>query len=164
MYGLSPIEALSKYGETFKVHLVTDGLSRLGETRFKVTVIPGATWRTYAATSSDGRSILLSPKLARLPTDIQRGIILHELGHAVDFLYPAQIVLGRGKERQDLIVYGHEPSRRDLAKWRARDHDTCERFADAIAERAFGVTIGYRGPCLLQSDIGGVRPRPRGLR
>lgn len=153
-------------GHTFRQYLVKDGLSRLARIKFRVGSIPGGTRRTYAATADDGSEIVFSPKLVTMPVDVRRGIVMHELGHAVDFLYPAQVVLGRGKHRGDLIVHVHDDDarRRELAAWRRRDHDAVERFADAIAERAFGVEIGYRGPCLLQSDAGGVRPRPRGLR
>jgi len=97
-----------------------------------------------------------------LPDDIRRGIVMHELGHAADLLYPAQIIVGRGS---DLVVDDlAEPTRTRMASWKSRSHDEMERFADAIAERAFGVTIGYTGPCLLQSTARGTRPRPRGLR
>lgn len=162
---LSLNEAAESVGEQFKAHLIHDGLVRLRATRFRVAKIPGATKRTYAACSADGTEILLAPDFRKLPGDIKRGIVMHELGHAVDHLYPAQIVLGRGKHRDDLYVVDHtEPTRRQLAAWARRGTDTVERFADSIAERAFGVEISYRGDCLLQSDASGVRPRPRGLR
>ena len=157
-------QGLITCGEHFKAHLVHDGLSRLEETWFAIGRIPGAKSRTYAATSIDGKKILISPKLARLPMDVRRGIIMHELGHAVDFLYPAQIVLGRGDHGRDIVVHEDEPTRVALSRHAHRDDDEIERFADSIAERAFGVRIGYRGRCLLQSDQGGIRPRPRGLR
>lgn len=157
-------EILLAMGNQYRQGLVHEGLARLARTRFHVGSIPGGTWRTYAATSEDGLEIRLSPKLATMPADVRRGIVMHEIGHAVDFLYPGQIVMGRGKLRGDLVIHADNAERRELAKWKRRDHDTVERFADAIAERAFGVEIGYRGPCLLQSVAQGVRPRPRGLR
>jgi hypothetical protein len=155
---------LIEYGNTFRQHLMHDGLHRLAGTTFRVGSIPGSTRRTLAATSTDGGEIILSPKLAEYSLDIRRGIIMHELGHAVDFLYPGQVTLGRGKHRGDLVVAREDAGRRARASWERREHDEVERFADSIAERVFGVQIGYRGPCLLQSDAGGIRPRPQNLR
>ena len=154
---------LIKFGETFRAHLMHDGLTRLAATRFRVGSIPGSTRRTLAATTEDGLEILMSPKLMDYPVDIRRGVVMHELGHAVDFLYPALVSLSR--DSRDLIVSKESfAARRALSTWKRREHDEVERFADSIAERAFGVTIGYTGPCLLQSIRGGVRPRPEGLR
>lgn len=156
---------LVAFGNAFRAHLISDGLIRLSRTVFRTGSIPGATKRTLAATSTDGMVIILSPKLALEPLDIRKGIVMHELGHAVDFLYPAGVVLGRGPDSRELVIDDiRAPSRRDISRWKRRTDDEIERFADTIAERAFDVTIGYRGPCLLQTTAGGVRPRPAGLR
>lgn len=97
--------------------------------------------RTFAACAEDGSTILLAPDLAREPVDVRDGIMMHELGHAIDFRYGP----------------------RDVRAWQRRSGDRIERDADEIANEVFGVTIGYRGPCLLQSTLGGSA-RPRGLR
>ncbi len=140
--------------------LVRGGLKRLAVTRAQVGEVPGGTDRTYAACSENGKMIILSPDLAVLESHFVNGIVLHELGHAVDFLYPAQLHLGTAG---DLVVYEHKPWAGDMRAWKRRSHDVVERFADQVAERAFGVTIGYKGPCLLQTTRGGIRPRPAGL-
>jgi len=127
--------------------------------------------RTYAACRTDGRLLLLSPDLAALPWAVLTGILGHELGHAVDYLYPGQWAQDRDGRARMLDVSkrgvptGEAPlPKRWLDDWNARTDDQIERMADAICECVMGVTIGYAGPCLLQTVGQGIRPRPAGLR
>lgn len=99
--------------------LVGAGLERLAFVRGAVGAVPGGTDRTYAACAEDGLTIVLSPDLGALEPDIVRGILMHELGHAADFLYPAQIALATGG--CDLVVYEEEPRVGKMRAWKRRE-------------------------------------------
>ncbi len=121
--------------------------------------------RHFAACREDGLSIVVAPELVELPEQTVCGIVAHELGHAVDFLYPGQFALGQGGSalRRGPGDLGEEQWARWMLDWGARDDDQVEMTADAIAELGTGRRIGYLGPCQLQSFDGG-RARPQGLR
>lgn len=143
------------------------GFDEVARTVVRVDVKAGDGGRHFAACRTDGELILLSPNLIHLAEATVAGIILHEFGHAADFLYPAQIGFDALKNPVFLDHSkrgGREDTRRWLADWEGRDDDEVERMADRIAEAASGLRIGYAGPCLLQTVGAGVRPRPRGLR
>lgn len=118
----------------------------------------------------NGRSVLVAPEMVQLPEETVLAILSHEFGHAVDFLHPGAYVLvdGEGLVRQGEVT--GKDKRAEQARvararrWEKRDDDTVERTADAIAEMVTGQSIGYAGPCLLQTFGAGVRPRPEGLR
>jgi hypothetical protein len=119
--------------------------------------------RHFAGCREDGTLVVAAPELAELPYETVCAILAHELGHAADFLYPAEFVLGRdGWCRRDLSEAEDKQVRRWLQAWQERDHDLVELTADGIAELVLGIPIGYRGDCVLQSF--GGSPRPVGLR
>ena len=130
--------------------------------------------RHFAACHTNGNLIVLGPQLAMMPPATMGGIIAHEFGHAVDYLYPGSFLL-QPDGRLDVWASGRRanqavPNGRYMA-WESRSDDTVEATADAIAEKLLGVRIGYCGPCRLQQLLQGgtgesscERPRPRGLR
>lgn len=147
------------------------GLVRLNGIEIQVSAEDGGEGRNFAACRTDGRLIILSPDLIRLRQATVEGILAHELGHATDFCYPAQVGFTRtGKLRMiDDGPKGVPSGTRAIPlawedDWEARDNDTVERFADQIAEAVTGWKIGYAGPCRLQTVGAGIRPRPLGLR
>jgi hypothetical protein len=119
--------------------------------------------RHYGGCRDDGLLILLAPELIDLPESSAAAIIQHELGHALDFLFPAHFFM----DGDELVVLGdtEDPQLRvaRMKQWDARDEDTVEFVADSIVELVTGNRIGYRGPCLLQTLNQG-EPRPYGLR
>jgi hypothetical protein len=121
--------------------------------------------RHFAACRDDGLAIIVAPELAELPEPTVVAIFGHELGHAVDYLYPAQFVLG--KERDVLRRARADGEDLQWARWvkawEKRDTDVVEQTADGIAELVTGARIGYLGPCQLQSFNRG-QARPQGLR
>lgn len=112
--------------------------------------------RTYAMAATDGGEIILAPDMGDLPPSTVMGILVHEIGHILDYAYPAQWEPVRGG-----AMFHDDPVR--PGAWRRRSYDAIERAADAIGEAVFGVRIGYRGPMTLQTIDGGARPRPAGL-
>lgn len=119
--------------------------------------------RTFAACRDDGLLIKIDPEAAELPLDVLLAIIAHEMGHALDFLYPARFVAHRGQPATWAPEGGKNASRlRRL--WTERSDDQVEWSADSIAEMVTGLPIRYGGPCMLQTFSHGVRPRPRNLR
>lgn len=148
------------------------GLERLYGIEVEVSAKDGGEGRNFAACRTDGRLLVFSPDLLALPPETVYGIVLHEFGHAADFLYPAQWVpIAGGKVRlADVssrgVPAGESPVPTSwLRDWEARDSDEVERAADRIAESVSGIRIGYGGPCLLQTVArGAMRPRPPGLR
>lgn len=120
--------------------------------------------RHFAGCRTDGKLIVLRPEIAELPVSNLVAILAHEMGHAVDFLYPGRFQLVDG----ELVEWvGWDPCSDVFSarhhQWLARDDDAIERVADAIGERAIGRQISYSGPCMLQTVRPGVRPRPAGL-
>lgn len=120
--------------------------------------------RHFAACEETGHRIFAAPELADLPDTTVIAIFAHELGHAVDFAYPATFALGReGIQRRDFSSVSEKQVRAWMSGWNARDADAVEVTADKIAESVLGVPIGYSGPCELQS-FGRGHARPQGLR
>lgn len=107
--------------------------------------------RHFAATSDDGRRVIVAPEMAELPVAHWVGILAHELGHVSDMTTRRFGVSGRR-------LVEVSPS-----EWRRRGRDEVELTADAIASRVMRRRIGYSGPCVLQ-ELGARRPRPIGLR
>lgn len=121
--------------------------------------------RHYGACRDDGSAILLAPELAEMSESIVLAIIAHEFGHATDFLYPGEFVLGDGGPAARRVEKDEEPKQwsKWLKAWHKRSGDVVELTADAIAERVMGVPYGYQGPCNLQS-FDALKARPMGLR
>ena len=142
----------------------------VGLTRTKRTGLYVAPWvhdspRHFAACRDDGLALVLAPEAAELPEPTLVAILGHEFGHATDFLYPAEFVLGteravhrRARDDGDDVQWA-----RWAKAWDKRDADVVEKTADGIAELVTGAPIGYCGPCLLQAFNRGVA-RPQGLR
>jgi hypothetical protein len=136
---------------------ISDGFVALRGMEIRTVEWKGFKGRTFAATADDGSRIILAPDMRDLEPDIVMGIMVHELGHALDYAYPAQWDVGpRG--RVDFLA-----AQLRRSAWERRSHDTVERAADVIGEVVFGVRIGYRGCQTLQSVADGTRPRPHGL-
>ena len=122
--------------------------------------------RHFAGTTEDGLEIHVAPVMAEIDEQAVLGITAHEFGHATDFLYPGEFVVGKGEERIVRRVRDEVPDKQWLRwqrAWQGRSPDVVEKTADLIAASVWGSPIGYVGPCLLQSFEGGV-PRPLGLR
>jgi hypothetical protein len=120
--------------------------------------------RHYAATTLDGRKVLVAPELAELPEDTVAAIFAHEFGHVLDHLYPACFVC----VEDELVFLGEVPEGEHsdqtrlarMKQWEGRDDHIVEVTADQIAEQVTGSRIGYSGPCMLQGLNRGVR-RPK---
>jgi len=120
--------------------------------------------RHFAGCSETGKKIVVAPEMVELPYPFVLGILAHELGHAVDFLYPGEFVLGReGVIRRERAAVTDGQWTRWFKAWERRDDDVVEQTADQIAERVWGMPIGYAGPCKLQNFRTG-EARPQGLR
>lgn len=153
--------------EVFVAHERQNG----GSSRMQHVRVECAPWlhdtpRHFAGATEDGRRILVTPELVELPEETVVAILAHEFGHAMDFCYPARYVWTQdGLILQSTVLTVTSDKRHVQAvgaamrQWRDRDSDAVERTADAIAEHVTGRSIGYTGPCLLQSlDIGVARP------
>jgi hypothetical protein len=121
--------------------------------------------RHFAACREDGLVIVVAPQLAELDERMVLAILAHELGHAGDFLYPGEFVLGPSRKARRRRRVDFEPDQwaRWMRSWESRDDDTVEFVADAVAEHATGMPIGYVGPCQIQCFARG-QARPQGLR
>lgn len=158
---VSPREArliLEPYYEELQRRFSKEGLERVEDTKLRCSDELHDTPRHFAGCATDGSVIYVAPQLVELPESTVMGILAHELGHAADFLYPAEFLL-----RGDRVV-NVEPDKYSRKGWKRRDDDTVELVADGIAEYVLGTQIGYRGPCMLQSLGVGGRRRPKGLR
>jgi len=95
----------------------------------------------YPMTKSRGGQVGLAPEIAYQPMSVVRGIILHELGHA-------------------LIDLGCFP------KAKSCSYDAIERRADAAAKAASGMQIYYGKDNVQRAGPGasGKKLRPKGLR
>jgi hypothetical protein len=125
--------------------------------------------RNFAATSEDGRVMVVAPEIVELPPETVSAIVAHEFGHVLDFIYPADYALA-GDELLRWRPVGPEDDPRAeqvriarTRQWERRDSDLVERTADEIASHVVGQPIRYAGPCLLQTFDRGVR-RPNSLR
>lgn len=165
---LSPEEAflvLEPYWVAMRDRFTESGYSRCREARLYVAPWMHDTHRHFAATTEDGQCMILAPEMAELPEDTVLAICAHEFGHAVDFLYPGEFVLGHDR---DAVRRGREGMTdgqwtRWRKDWEGRDQDVIEFTADGIAQLVTGHRIGYTGPCLVQAFDRG-RARPQGLR
>ena len=160
MASLSAREArlvIEPYFEELQEKYYEAGFELVEEVKIRCRADMHDTDRHFAGCTTDGGTIYVAPQMVELPPDTVLGILAHELGHALDFLYPAEFLL-----RGDHVVH-IQPDKQRTKGWKRRDDDTVEITADYIAEYVLGTSIGYRGPCLLQS-LGHFAPRPLGLR
>lgn len=156
---------LEPYFDAVREDYLAHGLTKVKKVKLSVDPKMHDTERHFAACRDDGSRIYLAPQLAEMPEPIVLAIIAHELGHASDFLYPGEFVLGRGgpagrRNEQDVEL---KQWTKWLKSWQKREGDVVELTADAIAHRVMGVAYGYYGPCQIQS-FDSDRPRPLGLR
>lgn len=102
--------------------------------------------RAYGQCSWDPETrtarVRLASKTTSAPSEVIRGVILHELGHAALF--------ARGG-------LGHRYG--DLQETAEQRH-AAERAADAEAERLFDTRIYYDPELVVQRTESGLRPRP----
>lgn len=163
---------LEPYFEATRDVFVEAGAQRCSRISLEIAPWIHDSPRHYAGTSETGKLVVAAPELAELPEGTVLAIFAHELGHATDFLYPAEYVLVDDGELVRLPpvpqkLIDRKAEQANLARtriWRDRDVDAVERTADAIAEKLTGRTIGYCGPCSIQCFDRGQRPRPLGLR
>jgi len=165
---LAPEEAyvvLEPYFNVVREEYVKYGLKLCRRTRLFVAPGMHDSPRHFGACKDDGSMILLAPELADVPDTVMLAIMAHELGHATDFLYPGEFVLGDGGPalRRSKRDTDDKQWSKWLKAWHRRDDDVIELTADAIAERVMGAPYGYQGPCAIQS-FDAVRARPMGLR
>ncbi len=141
------------------------GLKAVRRVRLQVDRKMHDTARHFGGTRDDGLLILLAPELIELPPENTTAIIAHEFGHATDFLYPGEFVLGpeRVARRRARDSFEAEHWAKCVRDWERRDDDVIEYVADAVAEMVTGRQIGYTGSCRLQTYDRG-RARPAGLR
>lgn len=166
---LSPEQALAVI-EPYFVVLRDDYFIEHGLAAVSRTAIYCAPWvhdseRHFAACREDGLAVIAAPEMAELPYGTMSAILAHELGHAVDYLYPGEFALGRDqtalrRRRED---FTDAQWARWMRCWEDRSDDVIEYTADAIAELVTGARIGYSGPCKLQAFSRG-QARPQGLR
>lgn len=165
---LSPDEAyvvLEPYFEVIREDYLAAGLTKCKRTRLFIAPAMHDSPRHFGACKDDGSAILLAPELADVADTVMLAIMAHEFGHAADFLYPGEFVLGQqgpALRRSERDVEEKQWSKW-LKAWHKRDDDVVELTADAIAERVMGVPYGYQGPCWIQS-FDAARARPMGLR
>jgi hypothetical protein len=155
---------IDPFFEEIRDSYLARGYDRVRGTRLYVAAWAHDTPRHFAACAEDGRSIVVAPEMAELTVEIVGAIVAHELGHATDFLYPGEFVLGhdqvvrrRRDEVSDKIWIKMQKA------WEERDPEVVERTADAIAVATMGIPIGYVGPCQLECFNRGTA-RPQGLR
>jgi hypothetical protein len=137
-------------------------LSRVRRTRLLVDEQIRDSDRHYAGCRDDGLLIVVAPQAARLPFEQLVAILCHELGHAVDFLYPARWLAERDRPAH-WVPAGTRKMGRIRRLWSERSDDQVEWSADSIAYAVTGCPIQYCGCNLVQCFDGGVR-RPDGLR
>lgn len=157
---------LEPYFLAIQEEFVGSGLDRVGKTRLYVAPWVHDSPRHFAACREDGRIIVAAPELCEQDERIVAAIFAHELGHAADFCYPAEFVfVGQGQPaRRRAREEGSDVQWvRWVKAWERRDADLVEFTADAVAQSALGLPIGYTGPCMLQS-FDGAQARPQGLR
>lgn len=163
------LEAVRPYDRAVREVFVAFGLKRLKRVALYVAPWVHDSTRHFAATKTDGRTVVLAPEAADLPDETLLAILAHEYGHAADYAYPGRFLLIDGELTDFWPEDGPLPAgleRRWLLRndqWEERSDDDVERTADAIAERVTSKRIGYVGPCQLQAFDRG-RARPQGLR
>lgn len=157
---------LEPYFIAMQERFVEAGLTETKRVRLYVAPSMHDSARHFAGAREDGTVIMLAPEMVELPEPTTAAIIAHEFGHATDFLYPGEFVLGENRSAVRRQRNGLENDDRWitwLKDWEKRDDDVVEYMADAIAERVTGRRIGYVGPCKLQTFDRG-KARPQGLR
>ena len=98
--------------------------------------------RAYCEKLRDGTIVIyVSRRLEQEPIERIEGVLRHEIGHAVDFLYPGEML------DEDML---------DLPQ-------TPERRADELAFRIWGDVIAYDVDDLVQTIGSGLCPRPAEL-
>lgn len=143
---------------------VAFGYDKCAKVRFSVSSAMHDSPRHFAACSGDGARIICAPELAELPEHFVIGIMFHELGHAADLSMPGYHYFGaNGITLRRRDSYSDHEWRKIVRAWDERDYDTVERTADSIANMVSGLSIGYAGPCQLQTFEAG-EDRPTGLR
>lgn len=157
---------LEPYFIAMQERFVEAGLTETKRVRLYVARAMHDSPRHFAGARDDGTVIMLAPEMVELPEPTTAAIIAHEFGHATDFLYPGEFILGENRTAVRRQRNGLENDDRWitwLKDWEKRDDDVVEYTADAIAEAVTGRHIGYTGPCKLQTfDRGNARPQ--GLR
>lgn len=144
---------------------VDAGYHECSKVRFSVQGIIHDSPRHFAAATEDGQRIIFAPEAVELPEHTVLAIMCHEFGHICDFSRPACHFLGpEGLMIRRRSEWSQKQWNRWMTAWEDRDYDSVERIADAIAEKVMGSSIGYAGPCMLQTFDGGKTPRPTGLR
>lgn len=156
---------LEPYFEVMRDEYSKYGLTKVKRVRFFVAPSMHDSPRHFGACRTDGSALLLAPELAEMPPPVVLAILAHEFGHATDFLYPGEFVLGKEGPAIRRVQTEVEEKQwsRWLKSWHKRDDDVVELTADAIAHRVMGVPYGYLGPCQIQS-FDAVKARPMGLR
>lgn len=144
------------------------GESRVAKTRLKCSEDAHDTPRHFAGCLDDGSMIVVAPHAVDLPETTLLGILAHEFGHALDFCRPAELSVDPlAFEARVRRLPTSAKKERVLSnryrQWKSRDDDAVERHADAIAELVTGASVGYSGPCSLQT-LGEPTARPWGLR
>lgn len=163
---LSPDDAyliLEPYFVAMREKYCAEGLDRCSVTQLYVAPWIHDQPRHFAACEDTGKKIIVSPEMAELPEPIVVAIFGHELGHATDFLYPGEFVLGHddapAQRRLRENTNDDAQWERWMRAWQKRDDDVVEFTADAIAHLICGERVGYVGPCLLQCfSLGEMRP------
>lgn len=169
--GLSDKEALlvlEPYFLEARELFVAEGLVLVKSTRLLSSPAMHDSPRHFAGTTEDGREVHVAPEMVELEEHLVVGVMAHELGHAADFLYPGEFMVGREHGRETIIRRRRDEVTdtqwaRWMRAWENRAPEVIEKTADLIAGAVWGKPIGYVGPCMLESFEGGV-PRPRGLR
>jgi len=166
--------SLREAAEAIRKVFVQRGADKVQRTKVKIEDWVRDKPRHFAACRTDGTLIVLASELALQPPKVMGAIIAHEFGHATDFYYPGSFLLD---PRGELVVRRQGMRSNDslprgvMDYWDRRDSDAIEKTADRIAERIMGISIGYCGPCNLQTILYGTPdesgckyPRPPGLR
>lgn len=134
------------------------GLSRLKRTKLVVDPSVRDSERHYAACREDGLVIMLAPEAATLPIENLVAILVHEFGHATDFLYPARWVTDPEKPGVWISDPEVRPARKWSSLWHQRSDDQIEFAADSIAWAVTSIRVGYCGKCVIQCFSGPSRP------
>lgn len=162
---------------------------KLKALRFMISADAHDKPRHFAACRDDGKLLIFAPEILALPEETAVAIIAHEVGHAVDFLYPGgwswplqeagpvtwvgttpfeqalawRMAFGKPKARSRSGADDDNPAANWARAWDHRTEDQVEWAADGIAWAITGRRPLYGGPCMLQRFSEGV-PRPAGLR
>jgi hypothetical protein len=156
---------LEPYFFSIREKFVEAGLGKCRKTMLYVAPEVHDTPRHFAACRTDGLVVLAAPEMVELPEEFVVGILAHELGHATDFLYPGEFVIGQDEKivRRSRDAVDDRQWLRWQRGWDKRAADVVERTADLVAGAVWEKPIGYAGPCHLQNFRTG-EARPQGLR